>query len=101
MKRVLAMLLILTMLGSFAACDIVPAPEDVVNDKILDKSVEELREDLIGKSRKELIEMFGEPEAVLEGVRGDIFVIHFSENLLVVYYDEDGLVNRVKIEPRK
>ena len=101
MNRFWAILLILTMLSCFAGCDIVPAPEDVVNDKILDKSVEELREDLIGKSRKELIEMFGEPEAVLEGVRGDIFVIHFSEKLLVVYYDEDGLVNRLKIEPRK
>lgn len=101
MKKILALLLILAMLGSLAACDNVPAPEDLMNDKILEGSEMQLREDLIGKNRKDIIELFGEPEAVMEGVRGDVFVIHFSENLLVVYYDEDGLVNRVKIEPKK
>ena len=56
---------------------------------------EEATEALAGKTEQEIRDKWGEPQSLLSGLWGDIYV--YDENEIVIYYDTNGTVSDVRI----
>ena len=93
----LAFILGITLLG----CEAVFEPDELMLDGILTISKEKLEHVLIGQARDKILERWGEPDGSLSNLHADIFLIPYSDQMILVYYNDDSIVTAVKIEERK
>ena len=85
MKKTLSCLLIIGLVLSLHAC----GTDSIALDSVLEMSREELEERLLGLSQEEIYEMWGQPDSVLSGLWGDIYLLPEEDQMLVLYYDSD------------
>ena len=96
MKKRIAVLLISAMLVvTLSSC----ATSFPKKESIVMLSQKEATEILKGKTQKEVINNWGDPDAVLSGFYGDIYV--YNDKQIVIYYDGDSKVADVLISDRQ
>ncbi len=61
------------------------------------QGVDYATEQLQGYKNTQLIEVWGEPDSSLSGMQGDIWETN-NTYCLIVYYDRNGVVERVKVK---
>lgn len=97
MKRLLTLLLILTLCCSLAGCKYARDPDLLMLDGILAVSQEQLDRELIGKTRQQILDNWGQPSGSLTDGKGDIYLIPLSDQAIVVHYGKDNIVTSVEI----
>ena len=62
---------------------------------------EDFRDNLLGKTRDDIIIAWGSPDGSLFGLFGDVWYLsNESKKQIVVYYDKDGVVEHILLEER-
>ena len=102
MKKYTPWVLILTFVLTLAGCrsgfDGTTATPEL--DEIVDLTQEQLDEKLLGLSQEEIHSLWGEPDGMMYGFRGDIYHVPDSYESIMLYYDVDGIVETVKVNYR-
>lgn len=62
-------------------------------------SNEEAAKVLKDKTRKDIIDRWGNPDGELSGIYGDIY--EYNSKLIVIYYDSDSIVTNVLISDKQ
>ena len=70
-------------------------------NKIDSMTQQDISRALKGARREQLVQAWGEPDYHLCGLYGDIFSINQGGKCLIVCYDTDGVVNKVKVDEGK
>ena len=88
LKRALLVTLVLLLLAGCSSA--FPSIKQI--SSLTDEEAENL---LMGKTEQEIIDNWGEPDSMLSGFYGDIYV--YEERQIVIYYGGDSKVVNVRI----
>ena len=100
MKKLIALVLALVCVLGLCACN---TKEDANKqilplEKVNECNQEELDEKLIGISREDILDAWGEPDGYLSGFWGDTWRLdNERDEHITVYYDRDGIVEHVLV----
>lgn len=105
MKRLVIFLLMLACVSGLSGCS---GKEDImdiagITGLITEKGYTEadVQEELRGKSREDMIDAWGEPDGMLSGLWGELWHLSdYSNKEIILYYDEDGIIEDIKIADR-
>lgn len=62
---------------------------------------EDFQDELLGKNRDSIINAWGEPDGMLYGFWGDIWLLSDeSDKQIILYYDQDGIIENIRIAER-
>lgn len=62
---------------------------------------EDFQDELLGKNRDGIINAWGEPDGMLSGFWGDIWLLSDeSDKQIILYYDQDGIIENIRIAER-
>lgn len=62
---------------------------------------EDFQDELLGKNRDSIINAWGEPDGMLSGFWGDIWLLSDeSDKQIILYYDQDGIIENIRIAER-
>ena len=101
MKKLIALVLALVcVLGLYACNTKEDANKQILPlEKVNECNQEELDENLIGISREDILDAWGEPDGHLSGFWGEIWQLASEKSKHVtVYYDENGIVEHVMVK---
>ena len=94
-NRILALFVLMMTVVVLSSCTAVfPKKENIVT-----LSGEEATKILKGKTEKEIIDNWGEPDGTLSGFYGDIFVC--NDKSIVVYFNAEGKVSDVLVSDKQ
>ena len=96
MKRIAVVVLTLLMAVVILSSCTTSFPQ---KESVAALSNEEATEVLKDKTRKDIIDNWGNPDGVLSGFYGDTYV--YNSKLIVVYYDSDSKVTDVLISDKQ
>ena len=101
MKKLIALVLALVCVLGLCACN----PKEDANKQILplekvnEFNQKELDKKLIGISREDILDAWGEPDGQLSGFWGEIWqLVSEKSKHVIVYYDENGIVEHVMVK---
>ena len=102
MRRLSVFLCTLICLFGFPGC-----AGEAVHPAILSEFVthtdEELKDNLIGLARDEVRRLWGGPDGVYSGLRGDMWLLELAKQdvlMLSLFYDDNWCVERITINGR-
>ena len=101
MNKLLAMVLCLVMCLLLLGCGNIKEPDEMMLDNILHISEYQLEEALLGQTRQQIHDRWGDPSGTLNDPSGEFFRIPYSQKQITVYYNDKNIVTEVKIEPVK
>lgn len=103
MKRLVEFILaLICILGIVGYIGIKDGTSEILGlDEIEGLTQEELDNFLTGFSREKIHDSWGDPDSMLSGFWGDIYNVPDSNKGLILYYDEDGMVERIVVIYRK
>lgn len=87
--------------GNSDSVDIVDIAE--ISGLVTEKGYTEddFQDELLGKNRDSIINAWGEPDGVLSGFWGDIWLLSDESNKqIIIYYDQDGIIENIRIAER-
>ena len=100
MKKLLILMLIFALACTSMGCRSIPEPDELMLDGILAVSQEKLDKELLGKTRQQILDRWGPPSGSITDGYGDIFLIPYSDQAIVVRYDAQHLVTDIQFIQR-
>ena len=96
MKKALIVLLVLWIIAGIPSSCAASFPK---KENVAALSSEEATNVLKGKTEKEIHDHWGEPDSMLSGFYGDIYV--YNDKLIVIFYDDGEVVTDVLISDKQ
>lgn len=93
MRKLSLFTLFLSLMLVLAGCSVQGDTNSIpLKNKLDEYTEEQLNEKLVGVSRDEIIDTWGEPDSMCSGLYCDFYKLNSDDKSIGVYYDEDSRV---------
>lgn len=101
-KVVIAVFVLAVLVATAFAMHFINSANDIPDKELVYQQLQLKDEEFVlsqfkGCTREELVQDWGNPDGMLSGFYGDIWVMTENENI-IVYYSADSIVEHIKLE---
>ena len=97
MKKLTVLMLSLLMAISLFGCGKEETKVPELNKVNKDIHEEQLKSELVGKSKEDVNEIWGKADSFTSGPDGEIWILDDDKHIVIVYYNNDNTIKDVTI----